>query len=60
MSLSAEDRVALLLGRAIHRAEALQVRNEQLEDELAALREELSNAQNPGSETAAEKATLPE
>lgn len=43
MSLSAEDRVALLLGRAIHRAEALQVRVEQLEEGNRVLREEITS-----------------
>ncbi len=43
MSLSAEDRVALILGRAIHRAEALQVRVEELEREVADLRATLES-----------------
>ena len=36
MNLTAEDRVALLLGRAIMRAEALQVQNENLRAQIAA------------------------
>lgn len=43
MTLTAEDRVALILGRAIHRAEALQVQVEALEAELADLRATLES-----------------
>ncbi len=35
MTLTAQDRVALILGRAIMRAEALQAENEQLRARLA-------------------------
>lgn len=44
-SLSAEDRVALLLGRSIHRGEALCVEIERKQELLAAAEEALGQAQ---------------
>jgi hypothetical protein len=43
-SLSAEDRVALLLGRAVHRGEALAVEIERKQELLAAAEEALGRA----------------
>ncbi len=47
MNLSAEDRVALILGRAIHRAEILQAAVEELEREVAALRAQVDASAPP-------------
>lgn len=52
MSLSAEDRVALILGRAILRAEALDAQLEATRAEIRELREELERLVPPEPEQA--------
>jgi hypothetical protein len=49
MGLSAEDRVALILGRAVMRAEALQVQFEAAQQRVAELEAENVGQQGDGS-----------
>ncbi len=55
---SPEDRIALLLGRALMRAEALQAANEQLRAQLAEFKNGVEQEEaEPVAEAAAEPAT---
>ncbi len=54
MTLTAQDRVALILGRAVMRAEALQAENEQLRSRLAEFE---NGVDHDDASTASPKAT---